>query len=208
MIMPTRKRGAVVIRGANDRYSGVFNFDGCSPTMFGNQVWERLQDNWNCLWEWSNKLLKYGYWEEFINDGRCQYCGKIGVGQPSKVGLGLLVAVNNGNMPPDPNAAQHSHYPTMPTVISDNAKTDGLFIEWIYIVDPQTYTLEVLRSIRAEGFTPMDKGGKKWSQPNYGYFPVGLYSLHGKEPDWAYIEQRGLQISSFHWDKFRPCQRV
>jgi hypothetical protein len=50
---------------------------------------------------------------------------------------------------------------------------------------------------------------KKWEQPVYQYFPIGIYNLHGEEPNWEDIENRGIQVAKGFWERNNPssCQR-
>ena len=206
MLLPERlNKGSIAIK-QGDGWKGVFNPLRSNPLIFGPTLWEILQENWNCLNNFGKDLLNYNYWAEYLNDGICPYCGKYDVGQPQQIQGDLIRDHQRGKVAPDPKAIYHSHFKQHLHVNSKNAKNDGLWIEWIYVIDPKTYMLEVLKSVRAEGWHTAIRPGKTWNQDNYQYIPVGLYSLLGEEPTWQEVEDRGLKMAVYYYDKFKSFQ--
>jgi len=212
--LPIRKRGAVGIMTDNDEaWLGVYINDGSNPITFGSQLWWMLQENWKCLERWGKSLLECGYWEEFQNGGLCPYCGKFGVGQPHRV-KGSVIHLYESKGPksiaPDPHCNGHSHLPTMPTVVSTNEMTDGMWVEWAYVLDPKTYNLTIHRSVRCGGTFEARQGGRKWDQPKFKYFQLDTFNLHGYEPDWENLEKRGLAASFYYHQKYteNPCGEI
>jgi len=201
MLQEAMTRGAVSIK-TNDGWQGVFNHENSQPTIMGPAVWEELQENWKCLDKWGKALLECGYWEEFLNGGLCPYCGKYAIGNPHNVRADLLLEVKHGRLAPDPDVKRHFHSSKIPSVNSKSAPVDALWIEWVYLVHPKQYALEVFRSVRDEGIFSVKKNGRSWKQPFYKYFPMGFYSLFNKEPDWQEIEQRGRNVSVYYHRKY------
>lgn len=204
-------KGAVGIKtDCGTKWVGVFIDKNANPIAFGEQLWEMLQENWQSLKRWSKGLLECGYWEEYINDSICPFCGKYGAGHPNAVRGDIVQQyLSNGpkSIAPDPKCKGHTHLPPMPTVHSDNAKEDGVWIEWAYVLDPKTYTLEILRSIRTSETYLVRKIGRKWNQPAFAYFSLKLFSLMGSEPNWELVEQQGLSVSKYYHDKFQRCKK-
>ncbi|MHA2031586.1 MAG: hypothetical protein ACW99Q_19590 [Candidatus Kariarchaeaceae archaeon] len=206
-LMPIKKRGAIAIRNSESSWTGVFKADGAQPVIFGEDIWERLQDNWKCLVRWGKDLLSYGDWADYLRDGQCPYCGKYGLGQPFRAHMEVMTQFDEGILAPDIECKRHSHIPPMPSVLSQNEKLDGLWVEWIYVVDPLNYTLEVLKSVRDKGTTPFTgQDGRKWKQPNYRYLSVELFSLFGNEPDWEKVQAKGVGMSGYYHKKYTECQ--
>ena len=208
------KKGAIAIRRdtkvlhygepeiVESVWKGVFHAQDSTPTVFGPVLWEILQDNWKCLNRFAKQLLDCAYWEEYMNDGLCPYCGKYGVGAPNSVRADILVAYNDGELAPDPDCKRHNHVPPIPTVASYNAKNDGLWLEWVYVINPDTYSLEVLKSVRTEGFNNSYQLSSIWKMSNYRYALVGLFSLLQEEPDWEFVEAKGLTLAGRMFRKY------
>jgi len=205
-LMPIKKRGAVAIRHSDNSWTGVYKSDGAQPITFGPDIWERLQNNWKNLLLWGKDLLQYGYWNDYINNGLCPYCGKFGLGQPINMHLSIIHELNNGVLAPDINCKKHSHMKPMPCVLSQNEKADGLWIEWIYVINPKTYMLEVLKAVRDAGTHQVRQAGRIWEQPNYRYMSVGLFSLFDIEPNWEFVQFRGDGFALYYHTKYMQCQ--
>lgn len=209
MNLPQRRRGSVAIRQADSNngdknWLGVFINDKSNPIAFGSQLWEELQDHWKCLRRFADNLLNCAYWQEYKNGGLCPFCGKFGVGQPHAVsGHIFKLLQDNGpkSMAPDPNSTWHTHIKPQPRIEAKNAEKDGLWIEWVYVVDPKTYSLEILKAVRAKGFHTEFKDGKRWEQENYQYVSAASVNLFCDEPNWELIEKRGLNMSEYYFDK-------
>jgi len=107
---------------------------------------------------------------------------------------------------PDPDAKHHEH-DTRPVeeqqITSENP--DPLFIEWVYVIDPDTGTLSVLGTNgQTRRTVPLPPGERCRKEPgggwNYGHCMywhelVAAFPLTGPEPDWEALEameRRGL----------------
>jgi len=96
---------------------------------------------------------------------------------------------------PDPKALHHRHGDLTDKMTNDN--TDPLFIEWVYVVDPERRTLEVLANRRAEGTHTESSecgGYHEWQQPNYEHHLLATFAIDGDEPDWKELENRADEI--------------
>jgi hypothetical protein len=107
-------------------------------------------------------------------------------------------------MAPDPTSTWHNHVKPQPAIKSENAEDDGLWVEWVYLVDPKNYSLEILKAVRKKGFHTVIKQGKRWEQENYRYISVAFCSLFNTEPNWDVIERKGLNMSEYYFDKAGP----
>lgn len=200
----TRRRGSVAIKQGDD-WKGIFISEHSTPLEFGEQLWNILQAHWKCLDRFSKALLNCGYWQEYVNGGLCPFCGKFDVGQPNQIsGHILQIFQENGpkSMAPDPESNWHNHLKPVASILSKNAKEDGLWIEWVYVIDPKTYTLDVLKAVRAEGSHRVAQTGRKWEQENYQYITAASCSLFHCEPNWNIIEQNGLNYADYYFQKF------
>jgi len=219
MNIPQRRRGSVAIRQADTvtlegdvefrdkNWLGVFINDDSNPVKFGSQLWEELQDHWQCLGRFADNLLKCSYWDEYKRGGLCQFCGKFGVGQPNAVSGHIFKLVQeNGpkSMAPDPNSTWHTHIKPMPAIEAKNSIDDGMWIEWAYVLDPKKYSLEILKAVRLKGFHETMRNGKKWQQENYQYVSAASVNLFCEEPNWEIIENRGLNMAEYYFDKATP----
>ena len=100
---------------------------------------------------------------------------------------------------PDPEATYHQH-DTRPVeeqqITSDNP--DPLFIEWIYVIDPEAAKFHVLvrsgkskpSTITLGGEWCVPDGNGRWDYGHciYWHESVGSFSVDGPEPDWARLE--------------------
>ena len=206
LLMPLKIRGAISIK---DMYGweGVFKKETSQPSLFGNMLWDLLQKNYNRLGKWGKDLLKYGYWSDYMNEGLCPYCGKHGNGQPNNIKAELIVRLHLGELAPDPDMIGHTHLSPVNKINKLHEEMDGLWIEWVYVIDPKTYTLEVYKSVRCEGTIEVIQLGHKYPQSKFRYCGVGLFSLFSEEPNWEEVESRGLQMSSYYHKKFPPFRQ-
>ncbi len=80
-------RGCVAI-GTDEKWRGVYNHWDSYPTGLGRRVWLHIRKKWieqgRDPKEFPKKLLEYGDWREYLNDGVCKYCGKK-LGQPCNI---------------------------------------------------------------------------------------------------------------------------
>jgi hypothetical protein len=209
MNLPQRTRGSVAIKKAStedveNNWLGVYINDKSNPIEFGPQIWKELQDHWQCLNRFASNLLKCAYWDEYKNDGLCPYCGKFGVGQPNNVAGHIVVQyAEKGpeSLAPDPMSVYHNHIIPQPALEAKGAKGDGLWIEWVYVVDPKTYSLDILKAVRDKGSHTVTRHLRQWPQENYKYISVAFCSLFNNEPNWDIIEKRGINMACYHFNK-------
>jgi hypothetical protein len=95
----------------------------------------------------------------------------------------------------DPECKYHKHDPLVPARITSE-DPDPLFIEWVYVVDPEQRTIDILAH-RSDGKTdgPMkgcpvlrDDGYWDYGHCAYRHARVAKVSTDGEEPDWRLIE--------------------
>ena len=140
--------------------------------------------------EFAERLLRYDNWQNFINHGVCEYCGKHGLGQLHNIDR-MLLAVPKVNSEikknldetsyRDPKAKYHKHGSLIEKMTRNNV--DPLFIEWVYVIDPEKKTIKVLTRKKIENVRI--KNGKEY----YSYFSIGEWDLTGFEPDWNKLEE-------------------
>jgi len=200
-------KGGVTIRNKKG-FSGLYSEYKSEPTKLGLELWLILQENWKSLGRLAGQMLQYGYWEDYLNDGICLYCGKHDVGHCNSASGDLVVKMREGEIAPDPLALKHTHVPSTPMVSSENEEQDGLHLQWIYVIDPENSTLEVLKSVRKRGTCISMIRNRKYRQESYQYFPVGIFSLHDNMPDWDEVEQRGLDFAKFYHEKYQAHQTL
>lgn len=103
---------------------------------------------------------------------------------------------------PDPRARYHEHGKLTDKITSDDP--NPLYIEWVYVIDPERLTMTVLSS-KSDGKTGgdvsqdvrlRDDGFWDYGHCAYRHIPVCEISLDGDEPDWELIEQTGRALSS------------
>lgn len=77
-------RGCVaIIEG--DTWRGIYNHFDSYPTGLGKELWEYLHQDGLDIHEFANGLLRYDDWRNFRGGGVCEYCGKVGKGQPHSI---------------------------------------------------------------------------------------------------------------------------
>lgn len=102
---------------------------------------------------------------------------------------------------PDPEAQYHQHGKLTDKMTNDNA--DPLFIEWVYVVDPERQVLEVLANRRAKGtYTLTNWRGESYQEPNYEHYLLATYSIDGDEPKWQELEDKANEISHIAYQLF------
>ena len=181
--------------------------------------------------EFAERLLQFGDWREYLNDGVCEYCGKR-IGQPCSIS-GVLFGIHSTaeevteywqrmawakDKPeeikqgiereiailrniertayPDPEAKYHSHIGKEAQIGSDNP--DPLFVEWVYVIDPEERTITVLAhqsDKKTEGKVreePIKRDDGFWDYGHcaYQHIEVAKIDLDGAEPDWELLEAK------------------
>jgi len=209
-------RGSVAWRDG-DNVVGVYNHWDSYPTVLGKSVWDAVQKDG--IAKVLDGLKSVGDWREFESGGICAYCGKK-EGQPHSIS-GLICGFDlpDTNKPaaktaeekeveenikktghPDPEAKWHQH--------GDSAAdhfdpfTDPLFMEWIYILDPEKNVIEIWAHCTAseEARVILKRENKKVSNPvsserqenpwTYAHYLVDEIAVDGEEPGWDYLQER------------------
>ena len=100
---------------------------------------------------------------------------------------------------PDPEVKYHSHIGKEAQITSDNP--DPLFIEWVYIIDPERRTMVILAhqsdkktkgDVREGEPVLRDNGYWDYGHCAYRHIEVARIELDGPEPDWKSLEQGNL----------------
>lgn len=182
-------RGCVAVWTGRHRWRGVYNHSDSYPTGLGKELWDYLHQDGVDLIKFGEELMHYGDWREYRNGGLCEYCGKVGVGQPHTISGDIYVAHHqDGQAFPDPDATKHQHGTEKARIRSEHEKQEGLFIEWVYVIDPKRRTLTVLTALRDFGEHTRKGNAGSFKSPNYRWEPLGTFSLDGEEPEWEYLE--------------------
>jgi len=194
-------RGCVAI-GKEDGFCGVYNHYDSYPTGLGHEIWKELQKlkKNGTLDQFPQSLLAFDDWRNYLNGGRCPYCGKKGFGQACSISGKLFgdldkEILNNIKRTgfPDPDSKYHSHGELTDKITSENC--DPLFIEWVYVVEVEKHRMDILCSTRDGGWHEEDLGnGQTFRRPNYKHVLVTTIDLNGKEPNWKKIEQMGAKL--------------
>jgi hypothetical protein len=197
-------RGCIgTVINAKGNWRGVYNHSDSYPTWLGKDLWSYLHEASVNVDAFCKEILTYNDWREFRNGGMCEYCGKVGVGQPHSIGGGIYLDRANGQLFPDPDAKLHSHRKEPATIYSENAKYEALFIEWVYIVNPNNRTISIYANGRAKGsHRESALNGNTWMEPNYQWVPVDTINIDEAEPDWQSIEDSGRAISDQLYEKW------
>ena len=125
-------------------WRGVFNFTLSYPSELGRELVEFLQNK--DLEAVGKELLKYTHWEEFLNQGLCQYCGQGGMGVPYDFSddLKRIRIRNEKEALTDPEGKKHKHLGIREQFTPENLNSE---IEWIYEIDPREKYLRILYAI-------------------------------------------------------------
>ena len=83
-------RGCVAVKEGKG-WRGVYNHSDSYPTGLGKELWDYLHKSEIDLHQFTEGLLEYGDWQEYLNNGICEYCGKR-AGQPCNIS-GLLIII-------------------------------------------------------------------------------------------------------------------
>ena len=192
---------SVGIKGVHD-WIGVLKTGVSMPNDFGPILWEHLQSNVNSLHRFSKTLFNSNSWEEYINEGLCPYCGKFDVGSPVQIRGDIFHKVELGKIAPDEDAKFHKHTTHKPKLYSQDESLNGLWIDWVYLINPESYALEVLKAVRSKGKQRIEIRNVFSMQNNYEYRSLGFFNLFREEPDWWKIRRKGLSLSGFYYKKY------
>lgn len=146
-------RGCIAVK-QNNSWIGIYcSHDSYPLNLNSDLIYNLLK--WlsknRSLQDFCNELLKYSDWEHFKRSGLCPYCGCLNTGTPYNMS-GVLVY--NDDIPnyiktrlkkygvKDPFVEFHEHDDNDFKITPQNYKT--YMIEYIYIIDPENYTIEVI----------------------------------------------------------------
>ena len=201
-------RGCVAVKQDFGQWQGVYNHFDSYPTGLGKELWDYFKRNNIDLQKFSQELLKYDDWRNYLNGGLCPYCGKTGLSQPHSL-TGKVIEFQTKEHEegpqdyfPDPECKDHKHEAIYGAgIYSKNAKYDALFIEWVYVVDPLLNRIEIYSGVKAKGKHKQIScdGARSWMEDNYQYVIVAIVDLHKAEPNWKAIENYEKKFSdAFH----------
>jgi len=213
-------RACVAIKKGRS-WKGVYNHWDGYPSGLGKDVWDYLHPlkifsiSELYLEKFAEELLKYDDWRNFLNGGRCPYCGRVGLSQPHSINGKIIIEPKKDieiaeNIKktgyPDPECKYHKHDNLEEIEPMTPKNSDPLFIEWVYVINVKKVEMEILKSVRTEGYhygTAYD--GSKFRIPNYTWKKVAEIDLNGLEPDWNEIEEKGYELSEKMYEKFERC---
>lgn len=98
--------------------------------------------------------------------------------------------IRNSKNPLDGSPADPESYKTV----------DPLYIEWVYIINPDTRNMCILKSV------PKSDPSKMKSKYKEAY--VGTISLNGEEPNWEAVEKLGENINDAAHKKFENVYHI
>ena len=188
-------RGSLAWPLTDGSHKGVYNHDVSEPTALGASVFAEAKTRG--LGSLVELLHSCGDWRE-IRGGVCPYCGKV-AGQAHSISAMITAAARQGAEYPDPDARYHKHGGREEDQF--DPFDDPLAIEWVYVLMPEQYLIEVwahARHTRARA-----KNWKRWSRIKYKAFSGNVYThvhvvdirVSEPEPDWKALEARGLALS-------------
>ena len=212
-------RGCVAI-GDKKKWEGVYNHFDSYPSGLGKELYEHLRGKGvDGLKKFAAELLKYDDWRNYLAQGLCEYCGQKGFGQAHSISGVISIqidgiprteteieVINNRKETgfPDPLAKWHSHGNVDEHMNQDNS--DALFIEWVYVIDPEFQKMYVFTHGRAKGEHEEVSydGQRKWKSSNYKHYFVCEIDLSvvGVEPIWNEVSEKGDDVSSDMHKKF------
>jgi len=163
-------RGCVAI-GTPKAWRGVYNHFDSYPTGLGIDVWDLLLHEKD-LNEFAERLLSFDDWRSYLSGGICEYCGKKTT-QPHSISGNIYI--NKTIKHPDPECKYHQHdtYENIEEAHVTHLNADPLFIEWVYVIDPQKREFHILSGNFRAGCHELK----------------GTYKLDSTEPDWERIKK-------------------
>lgn len=190
-------------RREKGKWIGIVHAGDHSPVNFGSELWYHLQDNFNSLDRFSQMLLSRSSWGEYIRDGLCLFCGKYDVGSPVNIEGNILMQVHNGTLAPDKDSQYHRHITNGPKVYPNRGHQMGLWAEWVYLLHPKDYILEILRVVIVDGtHSVIIPGLLSIPQNNFRYYSLAFFSMFKEEPDWKALERHGDGICKYYYDRY------
>jgi len=167
-------RGCVAIK-RDDGWVGVYNHRDSGPVYLGKKVWSYVQGK--NLKQFAEDLLMFNTWDDYILQMEaCSHCDK-------KHGPRCIECKFRER---DSDGLEH--------IASDDP--DPLSIEWVYVVDPERRTIDILTSQKSKRTTcairgyPILRDDGYWDYGHCAYRHARLASVHidGEEPDWQFFE--------------------
>lgn len=105
-------RGCVAIAFPRGHWKGVYNHSDSYPTWLGKKLWAYLHRDHVELEGFAEILLHYDDWRNFLNGGRCEYCGQVGMGQPHNISGALFIPDIPERFPDE--AAMRAYFQRLP----------------------------------------------------------------------------------------------
>jgi hypothetical protein len=187
-------RGCVAVKTGKS-WRGVYNHSDSYPQGLGAALHEYLLIT--DLKKFAKDLIRYDDWRDYLNGGVCKYCGGIGLGQPHSISGVIHESLNPGqDKYPDPERKYHKHEYSgvernkiRANIVPKNAKYEALFIEWVYVVDPENRMIDILESVKGKGQhkNTSDDGKRTWMSDNYEWRKVKTVFIDD-QIDWVKIE--------------------
>lgn len=193
-------RGCVAV-GDLENWIGVYNSLDSYPTSLGIDLWEHLKEIKFDLEMFCAELLKYEDWQEYLNKGVCAYCGKQ-AGHPHPISLAYqddpMYKYNLETTGyPDPEAKYHLHGDSKPGI--SNKSPDPLYMEWVYIVDKNSFKIYVLHRMEDLSRRPSGKlreykrlknGSYDYGHCVFRHFLGAEIDLNNPPQDWELLKNK------------------
>jgi len=216
-------RGCVAVKRGSG-WIGVYNHWDSYPSGLGKDLWDYLHQDGVEVKDFAEAILRYDDWRNFIGGGISlvgehrrfesademrRYFRQLPAWQGRDDEIERMVQEElriKRNVEqtgfPDPGAAFHEHGLLSDKITSDDP--NPLFIEWVYVVDPEKRTITILTSM-SDGITTgdvsqdtrlRDDGFWDYGHCAYRHIVVCEISLDGDEPNWELIWQMGDALAS------------
>lgn len=170
-------RGCIAIK-TKDGWRGIYNHWDSYPSWLGKELWDFIKRN---KAEAIAKAIEQhpGGFRSFPSECYCH-------SEFSK---------KNGSCAKDSPLYNTS----TPSGIIDSQNANPLFVEWVYIIDPDKQTMTILTN-QSDNMTNGIPRGEKAIKRNDGYYDYGhcafrhvevaKINLRGREPDWFKVERK------------------
>jgi hypothetical protein len=206
-------RGCIAV-GTVKNWKGIYNHSDSYPTWMGPELWKHLirqQLAGKTLAEIGRDILSFDDWRNYLKAGLCEYCGQV-TGQAHSIRGDIYSQAHDplkpANAYPDPEARFHQHNDLTANHYITSDDPDPLFIEWVYVIDPDRNAVHVLSSKGRpvkngqHRERPIIANGKTdYGSSVYWHEPIVTLSLNDK-PDWEQIEC-GEQFERCHHYAYR-----